>query len=229
MVRSQYGGSPKHLRRCVINSFALALCDRPLMRTAWIAGVAFDVPRASGNSAYLIGLHRPRGENGKKFLYLDQSAILIGWVMERAAGKDLAQLLTDDLWGKLGERHSHQWRRNHARQRRCGTRRAGTVARPSPRNLPQFLVAHGGLLRTIYGCRTWRPAAGGRSGCRHGGGQIYFGSYRGIRRQDIRDGAVVVYAVAANYAARMKEHSNSHLINDELLRIMQSATLGPVH
>jgi hypothetical protein len=41
--------------------------------------------------------------------------------------------------------------------------------------------------------------------------------------------AVVVYAVAANYAARMKEHSNSHRINDELLRIMQSATLEAVH
>jgi hypothetical protein len=39
----------------------------------------------------------------------------------------------------------------------------------------------------------------------------------------------VIYAVAANYAARMKEHSNSHLIKDELLRIMQSATLEVVH
>jgi CubicO group peptidase (beta-lactamase class C family) len=47
-------------------------------------------------------LHRPRGQNGKQFLYLDQSAILIGWVMERATGKDLSQLLTEDLWAKLG-------------------------------------------------------------------------------------------------------------------------------
>lgn len=57
---------------------------------------------APGLRAYLTGLHRPRGENGRKFLYLDQSAILVGWVMERAAGKDLSQLLTEDLWARLG-------------------------------------------------------------------------------------------------------------------------------
>jgi len=65
----------------------------------WLPATAKSAP---GLRAYLTGLHRPRGENGKKFLYLDQSAILIGWVMERATGKDLAQLLTEDLWAKLG-------------------------------------------------------------------------------------------------------------------------------
>src|SRR6202041_1938945 len=50
MVRSQEGGSPKHLRRWLINSFALAPCDRPLIRPAVITGVAFDIPRVSGNS-----------------------------------------------------------------------------------------------------------------------------------------------------------------------------------
>ena len=65
----------------------------------WLPATATS---ASGLRAYLTGLHRPRGENGKKFLYLDQSAILIGWVMERATGKDLSQLLTEDLWAKLG-------------------------------------------------------------------------------------------------------------------------------
>jgi CubicO group peptidase (beta-lactamase class C family) len=55
-----------------------------------------------GFRAYLTGLRRPHGENGKQFQYLDQSAILIGWVMERATGKELQRLLTDDLWAKLG-------------------------------------------------------------------------------------------------------------------------------
>ncbi len=32
----------------------------------------------------------------------DQSTILMGWVMERATGKDLAELLTQELWSKLG-------------------------------------------------------------------------------------------------------------------------------
>lgn len=57
---------------------------------------------APGLRAYLTGLHRPHGKNGKEFLYLDQSAILIGWVMERAAGKDLSEMLSEDLWAKLG-------------------------------------------------------------------------------------------------------------------------------
>ena len=65
----------------------------------WLPATAKSAP---GLRAYLTGLHRPRGQNGKKFLYLDQSAILIGWVMERAAGKDLSQLLSEDLWAKLG-------------------------------------------------------------------------------------------------------------------------------
>jgi CubicO group peptidase (beta-lactamase class C family) len=65
----------------------------------WLPVTANSAP---GLRAYLTGLHRPRGENGKKFLYLDRSAILIGWVMERATGKDLSQLLTEDLWAKLG-------------------------------------------------------------------------------------------------------------------------------
>jgi CubicO group peptidase (beta-lactamase class C family) len=65
----------------------------------WLPTTAHSAP---GLRAYLMELHRPRGENGKQFLYLDQSAILIGWVMERAAGEDLAQLLSDDLWRRLG-------------------------------------------------------------------------------------------------------------------------------
>jgi hypothetical protein len=41
--------------------------------------------------------------------------------------------------------------------------------------------------------------------------------------------SVVVYAVAANYAAQTEERSNSRLINDELLTLMKSATLEEVH
>ncbi|HEV7357875.1 MAG TPA: hypothetical protein VGN99_07750 [Steroidobacteraceae bacterium] len=40
--------------------------------------------------------------------------------------------------------------------------------------------------------------------------------------------SVVVYAVAANYAAQTKEHRNPSLINDELLRLMKSARLEAV-
>jgi CubicO group peptidase (beta-lactamase class C family) len=65
----------------------------------WLPATTSSAP---GLRAYLMGLHRPGGENGKQFLYLDQSAILIGWVMERAAAMDLSELLSEDLWTKLG-------------------------------------------------------------------------------------------------------------------------------
>jgi CubicO group peptidase (beta-lactamase class C family) len=76
---------------------------------------------ASANSApglrpYLTGLHRPRGENGRQFLYLDQSAILIGWVMERAAGEDLARLLSEQLWAKLGAEQDGYMLLDHQQQ-----------------------------------------------------------------------------------------------------------------
>jgi CubicO group peptidase (beta-lactamase class C family) len=65
----------------------------------WLPATAASAP---GLRAYLTDLRRPHGENGKRCLYLDQSAILIGWVMERAAGEDLSKLLTEQLWAKLG-------------------------------------------------------------------------------------------------------------------------------
>ncbi len=65
----------------------------------WLPATAAS---AAGLRAYLEGLRRPRGTNGQSFLYLDQSAILIGWVMERATGTDLSQLLSQEIWAKLG-------------------------------------------------------------------------------------------------------------------------------
>lgn len=65
----------------------------------WLPATKTSAP---GLRAYLTGLHRPHGKNGKEFLYLDQSAILIGWVMERATGRDLSELLSQELWAKLG-------------------------------------------------------------------------------------------------------------------------------
>lgn len=41
--------------------------------------------------------------------------------------------------------------------------------------------------------------------------------------------SIVIYAVAANYAARTEEHRNSGLINDDLLRLMKLAKLEAVH
>jgi hypothetical protein len=41
--------------------------------------------------------------------------------------------------------------------------------------------------------------------------------------------SIVIYAVAADYATQTEKHSNSDLINDDLLRIMKSAKLEAVH
>ena len=41
--------------------------------------------------------------------------------------------------------------------------------------------------------------------------------------------SVVVYAVAANYAAQTQEQRNARLMSDELLRLMKSAKLESVH
>jgi CubicO group peptidase (beta-lactamase class C family) len=65
----------------------------------WLPATAKSAP---GLRSYLMELRRAHGVNGKNFLYLDQSTILMGWVMERATGKDLAELLTQELWSKLG-------------------------------------------------------------------------------------------------------------------------------
>jgi CubicO group peptidase (beta-lactamase class C family) len=79
----------------------------------WLPATARSAP---GLRAYLVGLRRPHGANGKSFLYLDQSAILIGWVMERASGKDLSQLLTEDLWAKLGAEQDAYMLLDHQQQ-----------------------------------------------------------------------------------------------------------------
>jgi CubicO group peptidase (beta-lactamase class C family) len=79
----------------------------------WLPATATTAP---GLRAYLTGLHRPHGENGKQFLYLDQSAILMGWVMERAAGKELSALLAENLWSKLGAEHDGYMLLDHYQQ-----------------------------------------------------------------------------------------------------------------
>jgi len=94
-----------------------------------------------GFRAYLTGLHRPHGANGKQFQYLDQSAILIGWVMERAAQDDLSNLLAKYLWAKLGAEQDAYLLLDHQQQ---GYSSAGFNA--TLRDLARFgqMMAQGG-------------------------------------------------------------------------------------
>ena len=104
----------------------------------WLPPTAASAP---GLRAYLMRLRRPRGENGKSFLYLDQSAILIGWVMERASGKDLSDLLGAELWAKLGAEQDAYMLLDHHQQAYSSAGFNATL-----RDLGRFgdMMSHGG-------------------------------------------------------------------------------------
>jgi CubicO group peptidase (beta-lactamase class C family) len=104
----------------------------------WLPATATTAP---GFRAYLTGLRRPHGENGKQFQYLDQSAILIGWVMERATGEELSRLLTERLWARLGAEQDAYLLLDHEQQ---GYASAGFNA--TLRDLGRFgqMMAQGG-------------------------------------------------------------------------------------
>lgn len=63
------------------------------------AGSARAVPR--GNYEFLPTLRRDSVETGS-FKYVSPSAEVVGWVLERAGGKPLAELMSERLWVRLG-------------------------------------------------------------------------------------------------------------------------------
>ena len=62
-------------------------------------------PRHPGSAA---GLHdflqqtRKEGEHGRAFKYVSANTDLLGWVFERATGRDFAELFSDEIWRLLG-------------------------------------------------------------------------------------------------------------------------------
>ncbi len=66
--------------------------------TGWNVG-------GDGNS---VGLRRylctlpPDGEHGRAFKYCSPNTDLLGWILERATGKPVAELLSEALWAPLG-------------------------------------------------------------------------------------------------------------------------------
>jgi CubicO group peptidase (beta-lactamase class C family) len=60
-------------------------------------------PHASnGLHAYLSTLKKRHGPHGSEFRYISANTDAMGWVLERAAGTDLAELISTKLWTKLG-------------------------------------------------------------------------------------------------------------------------------
>ncbi len=57
---------------------------------------------APGLRAFLLTMKSKDGPDGKKFLYLDPSPLVISWIMERLTKSDFSASLQRDIWSKLG-------------------------------------------------------------------------------------------------------------------------------
>ncbi len=60
-----------------------------------------------GLHPFLVNL-KSTGPHGQIFQYCSATTDLLGWVMERATGRRLWELLGDELWSKLGAEHDAQ-------------------------------------------------------------------------------------------------------------------------
>jgi CubicO group peptidase (beta-lactamase class C family) len=67
-----------------------------------VGWVPADDATSPGLLAFLTTLTRKNGPHGAKFLYLDPSPQVIGWIMERATRTGVGELLQDEIWSKLG-------------------------------------------------------------------------------------------------------------------------------
>ena len=57
---------------------------------------------APGLRAFLLTMKSKDGPDGRKFLYLDPSPLVISWIMERLTKSDFSASLQHDIWSKLG-------------------------------------------------------------------------------------------------------------------------------
>jgi CubicO group peptidase (beta-lactamase class C family) len=74
-----------------------------LYRLDEAAGWVARGPNAmKGLHEYLATLKRRHGAHGGEFRYISANTDAMGWVVERATHTDYAQLVSDELWSKLG-------------------------------------------------------------------------------------------------------------------------------
>lgn len=74
-----------------------------LYRLDEAAGWVERGPNASdGLHEYLTTLKRKNGQHGKAFRYASPTTDLMGWILERATNTDFSELLSRELWSKLG-------------------------------------------------------------------------------------------------------------------------------
>jgi hypothetical protein len=51
---------------------------------------------------FLAGLGRREGQHGRHFRYLSPNSDMLGWILERAAGRSYASMLSEWLWAPMG-------------------------------------------------------------------------------------------------------------------------------
>jgi CubicO group peptidase (beta-lactamase class C family) len=74
-----------------------------LYRLDEAAGWVARGPNASnGLHGYLTTLKKRHGSHGSEFRYISANTDAMGWVLERATNTDLADLISKELWSKLG-------------------------------------------------------------------------------------------------------------------------------
>jgi len=64
-----------------------------------------DPTRPKDLRSFLTGLGRGAGDHGRRWLYASPNSDLLGWVLERAAGRSLASMLGEWLWAPMGASH----------------------------------------------------------------------------------------------------------------------------
>jgi CubicO group peptidase (beta-lactamase class C family) len=64
-----------------------------------------DPGKTPGLHAFLTTLPRGSGPHGARFHYVSPNSDLLGWIIERAAGRPYAELLSDLIWRPMGAAH----------------------------------------------------------------------------------------------------------------------------
>jgi len=60
-------------------------------------------PNPKGLTLYgVLPTFKKAGQHGEKFHYVTANTDALGWVLQRASGRDLAELLTTEIWSKIG-------------------------------------------------------------------------------------------------------------------------------
>lgn len=62
-----------------------------------------DDPKTAGDlRSFLAGIRRAKGDHGHTFHYVSPNSDTLGWILERASGRKLADILSEGIWQHIG-------------------------------------------------------------------------------------------------------------------------------